>query len=56
MRTPHVQISAGGLDDSDAEDVNPYPSSKSRTLTENEVTEGAQKAKRDSLRRNEVSM
>jgi hypothetical protein len=49
MRAPHVQISAGGLDDPDVEDVNPYSASKSRTLNmrENEVAEGAEKAKRD---------
>ena len=40
----YVQISAGGLADSDA-DVNPYPVSKSLTVTEEELSEGAQKAK-----------
>jgi len=53
----HVQISAGGLEDSDAEAVNPFPSksSKSRTLTEDELVEGSQRAKRDLSRRNDVN-
>ena len=55
----HVQISASGLDDSDTEVVNPFPSpSKSgpSTLTEEELTKGAQKSKRDHSRRNEASI
>ena len=51
----YVQISAGGLADSDAEDVNPYPVSKSRTVTEEELSEGAQKAKHDLSRKNKVN-
>ena len=56
-QAPHVQISAGGLEDSDAEDVNPYSTSKSRTLNmrENKVAEGAEKVKRDFSRQNEVN-
>ena len=57
-KSTHVHISAGGLEDSDVEDVKPLPSSKSRMrkLSEEEVTEGARNAKRDLLRRNEVSI
>jgi hypothetical protein len=54
----HVQISAGGLDDSDAEGVNPFPSPSKPgpyTLAEEELTKGAQKANRDLSRINEVS-
>jgi len=54
----HIQISAGGLDDSDAEGVNPFPSPSKpgpHTLTEEELTKGAQKANRDLSRINEVS-
>ena len=48
-KSTYVQISAGGLEDSDVEDVKPHPSSKSRThvLSEDEVTKGAWNAKRD---------
>jgi hypothetical protein len=54
----HVQISAGGLTDSDTEDVNPFPSSKLKSLTptNEEVTAGAQKTKRDLSRRIEVNI
>ena len=60
-KSAFVTISAGGLDDSDVQDVNLFrlevPPSKSRThaLSEEEVTEGAQKAKRDLSRQNEVT-
>lgn len=57
-RQTYVQISAGGLDDSDAEAVNPFPLPSKpslRALTEEELTKGAQKAKRDFSRTNEVS-
>jgi len=43
----HIQISAGGLNDSDAEGVNPFPSPSKpgpQTLAEEELTKGAQKA------------
>ncbi|KIM39261.1 hypothetical protein M413DRAFT_29440 [Hebeloma cylindrosporum] len=51
-----VEISAGGLEDSDAEAVNPFPESRTHTgtLAEEELTKGAQKATRDSSRRNEL--
>lgn len=57
-KSTYVQISAGGLEDSDVEDVKPHPSSKSRThvLSEDEVTKGARNAKRDLSRRNEVNI
>lgn len=54
----HVQISAGGLEDSDAEAVNPFPPSSKPglyTLTEDELNKGARKAKRDLSRKNEVN-
>ncbi|KAF8812151.1 hypothetical protein BYT27DRAFT_7252111 [Phlegmacium glaucopus] len=44
----HVQILAGGLEDSDAEGVNLFPPSSKpgpHTLTEEELTKGAQQAK-----------
>ncbi|KDR66446.1 hypothetical protein GALMADRAFT_232506 [Galerina marginata CBS 339.88] len=53
----HVQISAGGLEDSDAEGDNPFPPSSKpgpHTITEEELTKGAQQAKRDHSRRNEL--
>ena len=52
----HVQISAGGLEDSDAEAVNPFnkDSLKSRSITEDELKKGTLTAKRDLSRRNEV--
>jgi len=46
----HVQISASGLEDSDAESINPFPPSSKPgpcTLTEEELTKGAQQATRD---------
>ena len=51
-KSTYVQISAGGLEDSDVEDFKPLPLSKSCThmLLEDEVTKGAQNAKRDLLR------
>ena len=57
-KSSNVQVSAGGLEDSDAEDVKPFPSTKSRArnLSEEEVAKGAQNAKRDLSRRNDVSI
>ena len=55
----HVQISAGGLNDSDAEAVNPFPSPSKTgpsTLTEEELTKGTQKSKQDRSCRNEASI
>ena len=54
----HIQISVGGLDDSDAEGVNPFPSPSKpgpHTLAKEELTKGAPKANRDLSRINEVS-
>jgi hypothetical protein len=53
----HVQVSASGLEDSDAEADNLFPSLKSEspTLNDEELTKGAQKAKRDRSRRNGVN-
>lgn len=54
----HVQISAGGLEDSDAKGVNPFPSPLKpgpHTLAEEELTKGAQKTNRDLSRINEVN-
>jgi len=52
----HVQISAGGLEDSNIEAVNPFPkdSLKFCTITEDELKRGGQRAKCDPSRRNEV--
>lgn len=52
----HVQISAGGLEDSDAEAVNPFPEGplKSHSIAENELKKGTLTAKRDLMRRNDV--
>lgn len=57
-KSTYVQISAGGLEDSDVEDVMPLPSSKflTHTLSEDDVTNGARNAKRDLSRRNEVNI
>lgn len=57
MRASHVQILAGGLKDSNIEDVNPYSMSKSHMLNmrENKVAEGAEKVKHDFSCRNEVN-
>ena len=54
----HIQISVGGLDDSDAEGVNPFPSPSKpgpHTLAEEELIKGAPKANRDLSGINEVS-
>lgn len=54
----HVQISAGGLEDSDAEADNPFHNfkdrSKAHSITEDELKKGTLTAKRDLSRRNEV--
>lgn len=51
-----VQISTGGLEDSDIEDVNPFasPPNYSHTLTVAGLTKGAHNAKQDHSRQNEV--
>ncbi|KAF7762481.1 hypothetical protein Agabi119p4_9074 [Agaricus bisporus var. burnettii] len=50
----HIQISAGGLNDSDVEDVNPFsPSLQSRRIVEPKK-KGTQKSERDFSRRNEM--
>ena len=58
-KSTHVQISAGGLD-SDVEDIKPLPlslsKSRTRMLSEEEVTKGAQNAKYDLSRRNEANI
>lgn len=54
----HIQISVGGLNDSDAEGVNPFPSPSKpgpHTLAEEELTKGVLKANRDLPCINEVS-
>jgi hypothetical protein len=49
------QISAGGLDDSDADAVNPFPKeSRKKLVAENEKMKGSEIAKRDFSRKNEV--
>ena len=48
----HVQIFAGGLEDSDTEAVNPFPTGSSKSLTVTEDKKGG--AQRDLSRRNEV--
>lgn len=50
----NVQISAGGLEDSDAEAVNPFPKVSSKVVTEDELTKGSQTTKHDLSHRNEV--
>ena len=53
-----VLSASGGLEDSDADAVNPFPkvSSKSRkkVVIENELTKGSQTAKHDFSRKNAV--
>jgi hypothetical protein len=53
----HVQISVGGLGDSDAEAVNPFPSPKSHTLTEDALPDIGEEPKleRNPSRRNDVN-
>ena len=50
-----VQILVGGLDDSDVEAVNPFSTSKSSTLTEEDLAKVGQRAKCDPSHRNDVN-
>jgi hypothetical protein len=56
LRQAHVEILAGGLEDSDIEGPNPFPQvpQTRKTITEKELRDGSNMEKRNTSRRNEV--
>ena len=56
LRRTHIEISAGGLEDSDIEGSNPFPRvpPSRKVITEKELRDGSKIAKRNTSRRNEV--
>ena len=57
LQQTHVEISAGGLEDSDIEGPNPFPlvpQVSRKVITERELTDGSKIARRDVSWRNDV--